>query len=82
MQNKYSNRMFSNLLLDDSSSLQIGIIKLPIGTIKMLIGTNNWGIETYRNKLENIIVNQLFFKKKNHLFDNFFRCQHGFYCCW
>ena len=25
-----------------------------IGTIKMQIGTNNWDVETYRNKLENI----------------------------
>ena len=46
--------MFSNLLLDDSSSLQIGIIKLPIGTIKMLIGTNNKDVDTYRNKLEKV----------------------------
>ena len=27
-----------------------------MGTIKMSIGTNNWDVETYRNKLENIIL--------------------------
>ena len=31
----------------------------------MLIGTNNWGIETYRNKLENILVNNYFLRIKN-----------------
>ena len=29
-----------------------------IGTIKMPIGKNNWDIETYTIKLENIILNR------------------------
>jgi len=65
------------LLLDDSPSLQIGIIKTPIGTIKMSIGTikipigtNNWDVDTYRNKLENVCCIYMTFKGiYNHKID-------------